>query len=50
MIFIDNFAVCSTPKLSKYETFSSFTHNAIQWVSIDSYSYQDLLYMPHPLF
>ena len=36
--FLISFRICSTPKLSKYDTFSAFTYKATQWVPIDSYS------------
>ena len=49
MNFLISFGICSTPKLSKYVTFSAFTHKAIQWVP-NIYTYQDLLHMRQPLF
>ena len=38
MNFLISFGICSTPKLSKYVTFSVFTFNATQCIPIDSYS------------
>ena len=35
MNFPISFGICSTPKLSKYVTFSAFTNNGHQWVPID---------------
>ena len=44
MIFIISYAICSTPKLSKFVTLSSLTCKAIQWVPGDSYSSGSIIY------
>ena len=45
-----SYGICSTPKLSKYVTFLEFTHKAIQWVPIDSYSSRFIIYAPSFIF
>ena len=46
MNFLISLEICSTPKLSKYVTFSAFTCNTAQRVPIDSYSSRFKIYVP----
>ena len=46
MNFLISFGICSTPKLSKYNTFLTFTCKAIQSVPIDSYPSRFIKYNP----
>ena len=43
MNFLISFGICSTPKLSKYVTFSAFSY-AIHCVPVDSYSPRFVIY------